>query len=77
MTDTDTRIAELLEWAESEGRELPLRPETIIALEDAGAVVDLDTGAVLPGEADRPYVWNWTPAGEAFAHLVEAGLVEV
>lgn len=74
---TDPRIAELLDWAESEGRELPLRPETIIALEDTGAVVDLETGAVLPGEADKLYIWTWTPAGEAFAHLVSLGLVEV
>lgn len=77
MTTTDARIAELLEMAEAEGLTLPLPPETIIRLEDAGHTVDFRTGAVEVGEGDRPYIWNWTPAGEAFAHLVELGLVEV
>lgn len=74
---TDPRIDELLELAAAEGLTLPLPPETIIRLEDAGHIVDLRTGTVEVGEADRPYVWTWTPAGEAFAHLVELGLVEV
>lgn len=73
----DARIAELLELAGAEGLMLPYPPETIIALEDAGHVVDLLTGAIEVGEADKPYKWQWTPAGEAFAHLVDAGLVEV
>lgn len=73
----DKRIKALLGLAEAEGLKLPMAPEAIIRLEDAGHVVDLRTGAVEVGEGDRPYVWNWTPAGEAFAHLVAAGLVEV
>lgn len=39
---------------------LPYPPETIIALEDAGAVVDLYTGAVLVGEGDKTYRWELT-----------------
>lgn len=73
----DKRIQELLELAEAEGLDLPMEPEAILRLEDQGHVVDLRTGAVEVGEGDKPYIWNWTPAGEAFAHLVEAGLVEV
>ena len=73
----DKHIQELLEWAEAEGLELPMTPEAIIRLEDAGHVVDLRTGAVSVGEGDRPYKWQWTPAGEAFAHLVSLGLVEL
>jgi hypothetical protein len=51
---TDNRIAELLQLAEEEGLVLPYPPETIIAFEDQGAVVDLTTGAIYPGLADAP-----------------------
>jgi hypothetical protein len=72
----DARIAELLTLAEAEGLTLPYPPNMIIALEDAGHVVDLHTGAIQLGEADKPYHWNWTTAGEALAHLIAAGLLE-
>jgi hypothetical protein len=71
----DERIGELLAWAEAEGLTLPYAPALILQLEDAGHVVDLATGAILLGEGDRPYCWQWTPAGEAWAHLVGQGLV--
>jgi hypothetical protein len=51
---TDNRISELLQLAAEEGLTLPYPPETIIALEDQGAVVDLRTGAIHPGLADAP-----------------------
>jgi hypothetical protein len=73
----DNRIAELLALAEAEGLALPCPPEVICAMEDAGAVVNLHTGAILIGEADTPYEWEWTPTGEALAHLVSLDLVEV
>jgi hypothetical protein len=63
----DKRIMELLDLAATEGIMLPYPPETIIALEDTGAVVDLRTGAILIGEADKPYRWELTVAGEALA----------
>jgi hypothetical protein len=72
-TMDDPRIAELLALAETEGITLPYPPEMIIALEDVGAVVNLRTGAILPGEADKPYVWEWTTVGEAVAHLMSLG----
>ncbi len=63
----DPRITELLAWAEQEGVQLPYPPETILHLEETGAVVDLRTGAILIGEADALYTWALTPAGEALA----------
>jgi hypothetical protein len=73
----DQRVHELLELAAAEGLTLPMSPEVIIRLEDAGHVVNLKTGAIEVGEGDKPYVWAWTPAGEAVTHLVELGLLEV
>lgn len=61
----DKRILELLELAEVEGITLPYAPETIVAMENTGAVVNLVTGAILIGEADRPYHWALTVLGEA------------
>jgi hypothetical protein len=71
----DERVSELLAFAVTEGLTLPYPPAMIVRLEDAGHVVDLATGAVLLGEGNRPYRWQWTPAGEAWAHLVREGLV--
>jgi hypothetical protein len=63
----DMRIMELLEMAAAEGFALPYSPEFIIAQEDAGHVVNLDTGAIILGEANRPYEWELTSAGRAVA----------
>ncbi len=68
--NTDPRITELLELATIENITLPYSPEVIIRLEDTGAIVDLHTGAIIVGEADTAYHWQWTPAGEAVAHLL-------
>jgi hypothetical protein len=73
----DNRIQELLDLAEAEGITLPYPPEVICTMEDTGAVVDLRSGEVILGEADRPYEWEWTPVGLAMVHLVACGLVEV
>lgn len=70
----DKRIQELLDLAISEGLTLPMSPEAIIRLEDAGHVVDLATGAVVVGEGDRPYKTNLTVVGEATLHLIDRGL---
>ncbi len=43
----DTRVEELEAWAEAEGIDLPLPADEIIALEDEGFVVDLETGQIL------------------------------
>ncbi len=64
---TDIRITELLELAESEGLRLPYPPAMIVALEDTGAIVDLHTGAIFPGEADKPHRYRLTVVGEALA----------
>ena len=54
MNNLDPRIAELLELAEAEGLTLLYPPETIIKMEDAGNVVDLNTGAIqIGGESVR------------------------
>lgn len=73
----DARIGELLALAEAEGLTLPYPPAMILRLEDAGHVVDLATGEILLGEGDRAYAWRWTAVGEAWAHLVAEGLVDV
>lgn len=65
------RIDELLELAAEEGIELPYPPEVICALEDTGAVVNLETGEILPGEADRPYSWELTVIGEALGVVLQ------
>lgn len=66
----DNRIAELEALAAAEGIELPYPAAMIAHIEDTGAVVDFVTGATLIGEADTPYRWEWTPYGEAIAHLL-------
>jgi len=38
------RRLELTDWALETGRQLPMSPEAILTFEDAGAVVDLETG---------------------------------
>ncbi len=48
----DVRKSELLAWECETGRQLPLPADVILALEDAGAVVDLDTGAIVDVTAD-------------------------
>lgn len=66
----DSRIAELLELAKVEGFTLALHPSIIIAMEDAGAVVNLRTGAiVIDGQQVRH-----APTAQALAY---AGRYEV
>lgn len=73
MTTTEAqRIADLLELAEAEGLTLPPLPAGMIArMEESGAVVDLRTGAILPGAADVRY--RLTVLGEANAVAYAAG----
>ena len=49
MSSLDHRIQELLELAKAEGFTLALHPAIIIAMEDAVAVVNLRTGAIVIG----------------------------
>jgi len=63
-------LLDLLELAEREGLTLPYPPETIVALEQSGAVVDLHTGAILPGRAGNRY--SLTVLGEALAMVLES-----
>lgn len=69
---SDPRITELLELAAAEGLQLPYPPETILALEDTGAIINLHTGAIYPGEADQPVHFRLTVIGEALAVVLAA-----
>lgn len=40
----DRRRDELVAWAQETGKPLPMPSKVIVTLEDAGAVVDLETG---------------------------------
>ena len=54
MTIKDRRIQELLDLPKAEGFTLALHPDIILAMEDAGAGVNLRTGAiVIDGEQVR------------------------
>jgi hypothetical protein len=44
--DTDNRISEILQLANEEGLPLALSPQTIVALEDCGWIVDPFTGQI-------------------------------
>ena len=68
----DPRIIQLLDFAAAEGLTLPYPPATILALEDTGAIVDLHTGAISPGEADKPIRFRLTVIGEAVAVVLAA-----
>jgi hypothetical protein len=46
------RLNELYEWSEETGLPLPMEPSTIIALEDEGMIVDLETGLVFENPED-------------------------
>lgn len=63
-------ILDLLELAEREGIPLPYPPEMIVALEASGAVVDLHTGAILPGGDAARY--GLTVLGEAVSVVLES-----
>lgn len=47
MNDYDTRAGELLAWSAETGLPLPLPIEEILQIEDAGHVVDLESGGVI------------------------------
>lgn len=51
---TDQRTIELLKWESETGARLPMAVSAIVALEEAGHVVDLATGDVLLNEAANP-----------------------
>jgi len=68
---TDPRIQELLDLAESEGLTLPYDPEFIAAQEDLGNIIDLSSGAIILGEADTVYTWSLTPQGEELARIIK------
>jgi hypothetical protein len=75
-TPTDVRKIELIELAYREGIDLPMTPDEIIAIEDAGGIVDLRTGEVLHDASE----WLIVPTviGEATAVVLaaeEGGLV--
>jgi len=66
---SDPRIDELYALCEAEGLELPLPVDVILELEDAGHVVDLETGHIFTGGAW--YTVHMTPVGEATVHLMQ------
>ena len=67
---TDPRVKELLDQAAADGLTLPYAPETIVRLEDTGAVVDLVTGAIVVNGAAVRY--SLTLLGEANAVVWES-----
>jgi|GEM_PF-6707242 len=73
----DPRILELLDWAAATGLPLPRPAEEILALEDAGHVVDLATGDILWDAADEPQRITVTVIGEATAIVLAMDAGEV
>lgn len=74
----DPRTLELLDWEAATGSPLPLPAAQILALEDAGHVVNLATGDILWNEADKPQRIELTVIGEATSvvlALEDAGTV--
>lgn len=65
MNSSRQRIADLEAFAAEEGITLPMPAATIARLEETGAVVDLVTGAVIPGGAEQRV--SLTLLGEANA----------
>jgi len=61
----DPRTLELLDWEAATGAPLPRPAAQILALEDAGHVVNLATGDILWNEADKLQQWELTVIGEA------------
>lgn len=73
----DPRILELLEWEAANGSPLPRPAEEILALEDAGHVVNLATGDILWNHADAPQRIEVTVVGEATAVVLALDAGEV
>lgn len=73
MSTHERRVQDLLELAAAAGIALPLPVDVIARLEAEGVVVDLVTGAVIVGGADRRYAL--TPAGEALGVIIETGFL--
>lgn len=65
MTTTDKRIDELNELAAAEGFTLPWPAAVIIALEEQGHVVDLESGMVIQHGSEQRI--SLTALGEAVA----------
>lgn len=69
----DPRLAELTEWTRETGLDLPMPAERIVALEDAGYIVELTDGSLIdaPGSQpayDGPDVEAW-PLPRGFAEV--------
>lgn len=71
--NNELRIAEL-QALEAEGVTLPLPVEQIIEIEDAGGMVNLDTGKILWNGTEFPIGLTPTAFGEVIAHLLEVGI---
>ena len=67
-TQYDPRVGELLALEIEMGRSLPMPASEIVALEDSGYIVDLDTGQVLSRVKVKP-----TVIGEAWCVVMAAG----
>lgn len=70
MSSSKQRIADLEAFAAEEGIPLPLPAATIAAMEATGAVVDLQTGAVIVNGAEQRV--SLTVIGEATVVANEA-----
>lgn len=59
------RRTELCDWALETGQMLPMSPDVITTFEDAGAVVDLDTGWITFPNGIKVYVEGVAATEEA------------
>ena len=63
----EERVQELVEWATRLGLKLPRPAQEIVALEEQGHAVDLESGDILWNEGEARY--GLTVVGEATLHL--------
>ncbi len=63
----EERVQELEAWAALQGLKLPRPAQEIVALEEQGHAVDLESGDILWNEAEARY--GLTVVGEATLHL--------
>lgn len=67
-TKLDSRVHDLLAWMAETGKKLPCSIKTILAYEDAGFVIDLETG-----ELEEFVDWCCQPTSAGLAAVAEVG----
>jgi len=69
----DPRVQELLDWCAEQDRPLPMAIAEILELEDAGCMVDLETGRVQLATIDAILPGATVPTGAAKPSLGQGG----